>query len=170
MARGPNGVQQFESPSTPVTSPGKCPSTVSPSLPEGLASIRDDFLALGIPDRLQLLLEYSDNLPEVPEGTVEEGHWEKVEECQSPVFISVLSTGDEVTVLATAPPEAPTTRGFASILVHGLKGMTRQQILDTPPDFPLQLGLQNAVSMLRLRGMSGMLWRIKRQVESSTSL
>ena len=63
---------------------------MSPSLPEGLASIRDDFLALDIPERLQLLLEYSDNLPEVPEGTVEEGHWEKVAECQSPVFISCL--------------------------------------------------------------------------------
>jgi len=43
--------------------------------------------------------------------------------------------------------------------------MTPQQVLAVPPDFPLQLGLQNAVSMLRLRGMSGMLWRIKRQVE-----
>jgi len=101
---------------------------------------------------------------------VEDGHWERVEECQSPVFISVVSDGDDVLVLATALPESPTTRGFASILVHGLQGMTRQQILETPPDFPLQLGLQNAVSMLRLRGMSGMLWRIKRQVEESASL
>jgi sulfur transfer protein SufE len=33
----------------------------------------------------------------------------------------------------------------------------------------LLLGLQNAVSMLRLRGMSGMLWRIKRQVDESLS-
>jgi cysteine desulfuration protein SufE len=143
---------------------------VASDLPETLAAIRDDFLALDVPDRLQLLLEYSDNLPEVPEGTVEDGHWERVEECQSPVFISVVSDGDDVSVLATAPPESPTTRGFASILVHGLQGMTRQQILETPPDFPLQLGLQNAVSMLRLRGMSGMLWRIKRQVEESASL
>ena len=43
--------------------------------------------------------------------------------------------------------------------------MNPQQVLAVPPDFPLQLGLQNAVSMLRLRGMSGMLWRIKRQVD-----
>jgi cysteine desulfuration protein SufE len=43
--------------------------------------------------------------------------------------------------------------------------MSPEQVLAVPPDFPLQLGLQNAVSMLRLRGMSGMLWRIKRQVD-----
>jgi cysteine desulfuration protein SufE len=140
----------------------------SAALPASLAAIRDDFLALEVPDRLQLLLEYSDSLPEVLEGTVEEDHWERVEECQSPVFISVLVEAEAVEVMAQAPPEAPTTRGFASILVHGLKGMTKQEILDTPPDFPLQLGLQNAVSMLRLRGMSGMLWRIKRQIQESS--
>jgi cysteine desulfuration protein SufE len=136
-------------------------------LPTALQSIREDFLELSIPDRLQLLLEYSDSLPEVPSDLVGADDWEKVEECQSPVFISVDATPEEVVVFATAPPESPTTRGFASILVHGLRGMTPAEVLAVPPDFPLQLGLQNAVSMLRLRGMSGMLWRIKRQVEES---
>lgn len=137
------------------------------ALPASLAAIREDFLALSVPDRLQLLLEFSDTLPEVPEALVDPNAWEKVEECQSPVFITVDTTPSEVTVYATAPPEAPTTRGFASILVQGLQGMTPDQVLAVPPDFPLQLGLQNAVSMLRLRGMSGMLWRIKRQVEAA---
>jgi len=135
------------------------------SLPPALTAIREDFLALRLPDRLQLLLEFSDTLPVVPEELVDPDAWERVEECQSPVFITVETTPEEVMVYATAPAEAPTTRGFASILVQGLHGMTPQQVLAVPPDFPLQLGLQNAVSMLRLRGMSGMLWRIKRQVE-----
>lgn len=137
------------------------------ALPPSLAAIREDFLALSVPDRLQLLLEFSDSLPEVPEERVDPEAWERVEECQSPVFITVDTTPSEVVVYATAPPEAPTTRGFASILVQGLHGMTPDQVLAVPPDFPLQLGLQNAVSMLRLRGMSGMLWRIKRQVEDA---
>lgn len=130
-----------------------------------LDSIRADFLALDVPDRLQLLLEFSDSLPDVPEGAVPEDHWERVEECQSPVFISVVKEAGDIIVRAAAPAEAPTTRGFASILVQGLKGLSAQQILDVPADFPLSLGLQNAVSMLRLRGMSGMLWRIKRHVQ-----
>jgi cysteine desulfuration protein SufE len=35
-------------------------------LPESLAEIRDDFLALPEPERLQLLLEFSQELPPVP--------------------------------------------------------------------------------------------------------
>lgn len=139
----------------------------TPGLPAALAAIRDDFLELDVPDRLQLLLEFSDNLPEVPEGLIDPDAWERVEECQSPVFITVDTTPEAVTVYASAPAESPTTRGFASILVQGLNGMTPEDVLAVPPDFPLQLGLQNAVSMLRLRGMSGMLWRIKRQVEEA---
>jgi len=142
-------------------------STGSTGLPPTLAAIRDDFLALDVPDRLQLLLEFSDNLPLVPDELIDPSAWERVEECQSPVFISVAATPEIVTVYATAPEEAPTTRGFASILVQGLHGMSPNEVLAVPPDFPLQLGLQNAVSMLRLRGMSGMLWRIKRQVEEA---
>jgi cysteine desulfuration protein SufE len=137
------------------------------ALHPSLATIRDDFLGLGVQDRLQLLLEFSDSLPDVPEGMVDADEWERVEECQSPVFIAVDSSPDKVTIYATAPKEAPTTRGFASILVQGLHGMSPKEIREVPADFPLMLGLQNAVSMLRLRGMSGMLWRIKRQVEEA---
>jgi cysteine desulfuration protein SufE len=142
-------------------------SETSTPLPPSLAAIRDDFLALDVPDRLQLLLEFSDTLPVVPPEMIDPDAWERVEECQSPVFISVEATPEEVIVYATAPEEAPTTRGFASILVHGLHGMSPEQVRAVPPDFPLLLGLQNAVSMLRLRGMSGMLWRIKRQVDEA---
>ena len=39
-------------------------------IPDALASIRDDFLALGQTDRLQLLLEFSDELPDPPAGVV----------------------------------------------------------------------------------------------------
>ena len=69
-----------------------------------------------------------------------------------------------VHVFATAPKEAPTTRGFASILVNGLSGLTAAQVLAVTPDFPNMLGLGEIISLLRLRGMTGMLGRIKRQV------
>ena len=35
-------------------------------LPAGLGAIRDDFLSLDTPDRLQLLLEFSQELPPIP--------------------------------------------------------------------------------------------------------
>jgi cysteine desulfuration protein SufE len=74
-----------------------------------------------------------------------------------------------VHLFATAPREAPTTRGFASILVQGLAGLTAEQVLDVPDDFPQDLGLTEAVSPLRVRGMTAMLARTKRQVRAKTA-
>lgn len=135
------------------------------TLPARLAETREDFLALGVKDRLQLLLEFSNELPELPERYL--GHpdlFEKVEECQSPVYIFVEVEHDRVHLHATAPAESPTTRGFASILVQGLDGLSVDDVLDVPADYPQSLGLAEAVSPLRVRGMTGMLGRVKRQV------
>ena len=70
---------------------------------------------------------------------------------------------------ATAPREAPTTRGFASILAQGLSGLTAEQVLAVPADYPLTIGLNEAVSPLRIRGMVGMLGRVQRQVRAAVA-
>jgi len=135
------------------------------TLPAALAETREDFLALGVRDRLQLLLEFSNELPELPERYRDHPDlFEKVEECQSPVFIFVEVEHGRVHLHATAPAESPTTRGFASILVQGLDGLSVDEVLAVPPDYPQSLGLSEAVSPLRVRGMSGMLARVRRQV------
>ena len=131
-----------------------------------LDEIRDDFLALEQPDRLMLLLEFADELPPLPAEY--ENHpdlFERVEECQAPVYIfPEVTENSEFRLYATAPREAPTTRGFASILVQGLSGLTPEQVVEVPDDYPLTIGLTEAVSPLRIRGMMGMLRRIKRSV------
>ncbi|MFE6255608.1 SufE family protein [Agromyces sp. NPDC057865] len=137
------------------------------TLPAPLAETREDFLALGVKDRLQLLLEFSNELPELPERYRDHPDLlEKVEECQSPVYIFVEVVDGRVHLHATAPAESPTTRGFASILVQGLDGLTVDEVLDVPGDYPQSLGLAEAVSPLRVRGMTGMLGRVKRQVHA----
>ena len=55
----------------------------------------------------------------------------------------------------SAPPEAPTTRGFAGILHEGLDGLTVAEVLAVPEDAPYRFSLGEAVSPLRLRGMVG---------------
>lgn len=75
----------------------------------------------------------------------------------------------EVRLYFSAPREAPTTRGFASILHQGLDGAPAAAILDVPADFYYDLGLGSVVSPLRLRGMAGMLGRIKNQVRIQTA-
>jgi cysteine desulfuration protein SufE len=136
------------------------------SVPDQLAEIRDDFLALEQRDRLQLLLEFSNGLPELPERYKDHPDLlERVEECQSPVYIFVeVDDDDRVHMYATAPREAPTTRGFASILAQGFEGLSAEEVLAVPDDYPQTIGLTEAVSPLRIRGMTGLLGRVKRQV------
>ena len=129
------------------------------------SELADDFNAIGLKDRLQLLLEFSEQLPELPERYSEHPDlFERVEECQSPVYLFVEVSQGVVRLFLTAPAEAPTTRGFASILQQLLDGRSVAEVLSFDDDFPSKLGLLEAVSALRLRGMSGMLRRIKRQV------
>jgi cysteine desulfuration protein SufE len=140
--------------------------TSSTTLPAPLAEIRDDFLALEERDRLQLLLEFSNELPELPARYEEHPDLlERVVECQSPVYIFVEVDDDgAVHLYATAPRESPTTRGFASILAQGLDGLSVEEVLAVPDDYPQSIGLSEAVSPLRIRGMSALLARTKRQI------
>lgn len=140
-------------------------------IPTQLAEIRDDFLELQLRDRLQLLLEFANELPELPERYRDHPDlFERVEECQSPVFIFIEVEDDTVQMYATAPPEAPTTRGFASILAQGLSGLSTAEVLELTDDYPQSLGLAQAVSPLRLRGMTGMLARAKRQIRLKSAV
>jgi len=142
------------------------------NLPSQLADIRADFLALEQRDRLQLLLEFSNELPELPARYQDHPDlFERVIECQSPVFIFVeVDAENTFHLYATAPRESPTTRGFASILVQGLDGLTPEQVLAVPDDYPQSIGLTQAVSPLRIRGMSALLARSKRQLRERTGL
>jgi cysteine desulfuration protein SufE len=140
------------------------------SLPDVLAQTQDDFLDLGDQDKIQLLIEFADELPDLPEKYRDHPELlEKVEECQSPVYIFVDVEDRTVQVYATAPEQAPTTRGFASILVQGLTGLSIDEALSIPDDFPSTLGLNTLISPLRVRGMAGMLARMKRQIREKTS-
>jgi len=136
------------------------------SLELQIKELGDDFASLGIEDRLNLLLEFADKLPDVPQGLKDHPDLlERVVECQSPVFLYVEVASGEVQIHFTVPREAPTTRGFASILHSLLDSRSVAEVLAASDSIPDSLSLSEAVSPLRLRGMRGMLHRIKRQVE-----
>lgn len=140
-------------------------------IPAQLAEIIDDFQALEEPDRLQLLLEFSRELPQLPERLADHPELlEKVVECQTPLFLLVEVENEPAPVVRlyfSAPPETPTTRGFASVLLEGLDGLSPNEILAVPDDVPDRLGLTRAITPLRMRGMSAMLGRIKRKVREA---
>jgi cysteine desulfuration protein SufE len=139
-------------------------------LPPSLAQIVEDFQSLPERERLTLLLDFSRELPALPPRLAgAHDQLEPVPECQSPLFLLVeveagRGADAQVRLFFEAPAQAPTTRGFASILHAGLDGLTAAAVLAVPDDVPGRLGLTAAVSPLRLRGMAGMLGRIKRQV------
>ena len=143
------------------------------TLPPQLAELVEDFADVGPKERLQLLLELSQELPALPERYADAADsMEQVPECQSPLFLAVEVDGDQerrVHLFFSAPPEAPTTRGFASIMHTGLDGEPAADVLAVPDDFYTALGLAQAVSPLRLRGMAAMLARIKNQVRAATA-
>lgn len=142
-------------------------------LPPPLAELVEEFAEVGPRDRLQLLLELSRELPELPARYADASDsMEQVHECQSALFLAVevAADGDRpVQLFFSAPPEAPTTRGFASIMHVGLDGEPAAEVLAVPDDFYVALGLAQAVSPLRLRGMAAMLARIKSQVRAATA-
>ena len=116
--------------------------------------------------RLEALLEYSRKVPSLPphlEGNRDA--MEQVEECQTPFFLATEVDDDgRVHLWFDCPPEAPTTRGFAGILSAGLEGATVEEVLAVPNDFYNDMGLAEAISSMRLRGMSAILGHLKRQV------
>lgn len=132
-------------------------------MPAPLAEVVSEFAEVSGQDKLKLLLEFADDLPSLP-SDLEEAAMEPVPECQSPLFLHVdADDRDRVRLYFSAPAEAPTTRGFASILAT-LDGQPAAAILAVPDDFYADLGLAKLISPLRLRGMSAMLTRIKRRL------
>ena len=131
-----------------------------------LQEIADEFGAVPESERLQLLLEFGQELPPLPARYATQRELlEPVPECQSPLFLAVkIGPNETVHLFFDVPAEAPTTRGFAGILHAGLDGLNADEVLATPGEFSSQLGLQDLVSPLRLRGMAAMLARIKRQI------
>jgi cysteine desulfuration protein SufE len=131
------------------------------SMPAALAEVVSDFQDVQGQDKLALLLEFANELPALP-ADLEETAMEPVPECQSPLFLHVdTADRDKVRLYFSAPPEAPTTRGFAAILAAGLDKQSADDILAVPDEFYSDLGLAALISPLRLRGMSAMLARIK---------
>ena len=134
-------------------------------MPAALDSIVQDLADADRQERIEILIDFAKSLPPLPDRLLahkDASH--RVEECQSPVYLFVELEGDNVALHADAPIEAPTVRGFVSILVQGLDGATAEEILSVKPDLIERIGLPEILGMLRVRGLSGVLARVKGEV------
>ncbi|MBL8978324.1 MAG: SufE family protein [Gemmatimonadetes bacterium] len=114
--------------------------------------------------RLELLLDYSKRLPDLPDRyhAAREQGLNRVPECQSPVFLFLEAGEGGVVLHADAPREAPTVRGFVSLLARGLEGAAPAEVAALPTDLLDQLGLSEALGMTRMHGLTAMIGRLRR--------
>jgi cysteine desulfuration protein SufE len=95
---------------------------------------------------------------------------ELVPECMTPVFlVAEKQPGDGIIFYVDIPPQSPTVRGLASILVNGLEGSSPEEILSVPADFFLPMKLDEAVSQQRLNGFMGVLAHMKKSTVKAAS-
>lgn len=131
-------------------------------LPRRLDEIIDDFQWCEGQEKIELLLQYSEQMPPLPDWLVRDDFpMEQVHECMTPVFVHAEKTDGGMKFYFDIPRESPTVRGFASILSQGLEGVTPQQVLAVPDDFFLKMGLEKVLTHRRLNGMSAILAHIK---------
>jgi cysteine desulfuration protein SufE len=132
-------------------------------LPERLAEIVEDFGLCEGREKLELLLQYSESLPPLPERiTADESGLESVPECMTPVSVTAESQDGRMFFYFKVPVESPTVRGFAAIIEEGLRGATPEQVLNLPAEFYLQMGLQEVLTPQRMNGMSAIVAHVKR--------
>lgn len=136
--------------------------------PRKLEEIIDEFSQAPASFKLPMLLEYSKKVPPLPPYLEEHrDQMEQVHECQTPFFLAEeIDEEGRVTIYFDAPREAPTTRSFAGVVYEGLNGLMPEEILATPDDFYNRMGFSGVISPLRLRGMSAILWRLKKRIRA----
>lgn len=133
------------------------------TIPPKLAEIIEDFSFSEGREKLELLLQYADSLPPLPEEY--QNHPERmkqVQECMTPVFIQAKMDQGQITYYFDVPAEAPTVRGFAAVMGAGINGSTPAEVLAIPADFYLQMGLDQVLTQRRLNGISAILAYMKR--------
>jgi cysteine desulfuration protein SufE len=131
--------------------------------PDALHHILATFREASPAQRLELLVAYAGTLPELPAALQQaRDTMEQVDECATPVFLLAQLHKGTVHYDIDVPRDAPTMRGFASLLHAGLHGATPTAIAATPDDLCQQLGLQKALGALRVRGLTALLMRMKR--------
>ena len=136
-------------------------------MPPKLAEIVTEFVSAPREVVLEMLLEFSDQVPPLPPEMTAHDGMEQVPECQTPFFLKAeVLPDDTVRTYFDCPPEAPTTRAFAGILAEGLAGASTAEILAVPDDLYATMGLAGAISPLRIRGGTAILSRLKRQVRA----
>ena len=133
-----------------------------------LAGIIEQFRNSDLQTTLDMLVDYSDSLPPLPERYVPllESSDARVPECETPVFLWVEVNGGRVDIYAHVPEESPTVRGFLSILIDAFSGAAPDEVAAAPADILHRLGLDSKIGTRRMYGLGSVYARVRREVQS----
>lgn len=134
-----------------------------------LYELREEFEELDDQERLQVLLDFAETLPEPSEtdGPLFGNEACRVRECQTPVYLRVVLRDGKTHLEADVPRKSPTVRGIVSLIVEGLENADPQDVFELPDDLLPLFGLENALGMTRQQGVQGVMKRIKRDLRDS---
>jgi len=118
-------------------------------------------------EKLQWLVEFADQLPEVSAEKRAEPFPEscRVQECQTPVHLWVEARDGKIHLQADVPAKSPTVRGLVALVVCGLDGEPVSAALALPDDMVAHVGLASVLGMTRQQGFRGVISRIKRELQ-----
>jgi cysteine desulfuration protein SufE len=132
-------------------------------IPPRLMDIISDFQLSEGREKIELLLQFSEQMPGLPERFQKQHDtMDFVEECMTPVYVVAEQDENGMHFYFDVPAESPTVRGFAAIMAMGLDGVTPEQVLNLPHDFYQSMGLEQVLTMQRLNGISAILAHMKR--------
>ena len=132
-----------------------------------ITEITETFQSVEPPMRLELLLDYAQKLPPLSAEyeALRDAGLNMVHECQSPVFLMPEVDPDGTVHLhADVPREAPTARGFTSILVAAFDGRSAAEVAQAPDNMLHALGLVGLLGMQRTHGLSAIYARLRHEV------
>jgi cysteine desulfuration protein SufE len=137
-------------------------SEITENLPPKLAEIVEQFSWAEGREKLELLLEYSEKMPPLPDWLDKDTDMEQIHECMTPVFVHAESQNGGMHYYFDVPPESPTVRGYAAILGEGLDGASPEEVIKVPAGFYQEMGLHKVLTTQRLNGIGAILAHIKR--------
>ena len=135
---------------------------MSTPIPPRLAEAIQDFQLCDRREKLELLIQFSDSLPNLPERfRAQRAQTQPVPECMTIVHVFAEAPDGKMRFYFDIPPESPTVRGLAAILLNGLDGLPPEVILQVPENFYLQMDLARVLRYQRLRGFTAILAHMK---------
>ncbi|MEX2315592.1 MAG: SufE family protein [Pirellulales bacterium] len=145
---------------------------MSDTLAERIEQVAGEFAELEPRERLELLLEFAEKLPPLPARYQAErdAGLNRVHECQTPVFLWTEIENGRVQIYADVAPEAPTVKGFVSVLAELFCGADPREVLSIKPNLVQRLGLVESLGMVRMRGLHAIFHHIRQKIAASAAV